>query len=426
MTRDQVLSRLRAELQEPARHVLDWLLPEDDPVEDLAACDVLQFVWYSLPVKWAVDADELAEATEASAAILDAIGRARVSELIRAPATADIQRRWLAGDRDAVARFRKALADSGYDPPDTDVLAWGSVLGLDEVSVHGELARVLERAIETGTFAPSRTGWRRTQANLAEAWLTTPALGRGGRTPLDVVRAERRAGWLRVHDPRVRELVAPLLAQPAAPPSDDSAAGVLRWLLDRVGDGLTLTAAGYLPTTLVGEAKQWYEDWLVPGFAARSESDLPPLLILREFAQARKLLTRRGRRLTVSAAGRAALADPNRWWTTVVGGWFDGADIVNQVAEVAAAFMLRDASEDEIVDAATDTVASRFRHRDGAPADRHDIERALWDWVRPGNSLGFIAYGRGLDRHRTLTDSGRAAAAYGLQLRVHAPRTRPG
>jgi hypothetical protein len=60
MTRDQVLSRLPVERREPARHVLEWLLPEDDPVEDLAACDVLQFVWYSLPVKWAVDTDELA------------------------------------------------------------------------------------------------------------------------------------------------------------------------------------------------------------------------------------------------------------------------------------------------------------------------------------------------------------------------------
>jgi hypothetical protein len=32
--------------------VLSWLLPEDAPVEDLSANDVLQLVWYTLPVKW--------------------------------------------------------------------------------------------------------------------------------------------------------------------------------------------------------------------------------------------------------------------------------------------------------------------------------------------------------------------------------------
>jgi hypothetical protein len=425
MRRDQVLSQLPVGLRETARHALDWLLPEDDPVDDLAAYDVLRFVWYALPMKWTADADELAEASEATAALLDEVGRARVAGLIRAPSTAEIHRRWLADDREAVARFTKAMADSGYDPPDTDLLTWGSVMGIDEVGVHAALARVLEQAVEAGTVVPGRSGWRRTQASLAEAWLTTPSLAHGGRTPVEVVHAERREAWLRGQHPRVRDLVEPLLARPAEPPPDD-AARPLRWLLDRVGDGLTLTAARYLPTAVVAEAKQWYDDWLLPGFATRSESDLPPLLILREFAQGRKLLTRRGQRMTVSSAGRAALADPHRWWTTVVAGWFGGADIVTQAAEVAAALMLHDASETDVVDVAMEAVAPRYRHRDGSPADRRDIENALWDWIRPGNSLGFIDYGRGLNRHRTLADTGRAAATYGLRLQAHAPRTRPG
>jgi hypothetical protein len=235
-----------------------------------------------------------------------------VAGLIRAPSTAEIQRRWLAEDREAVARFNKAMADSGYDPPDTDLLTWGSVMGIDEVGARWALARVLEQAVEAGTVVPGRSGWRRTHASLAEAWLTTPSLAHEGRTPVEVVHAERREAWLRGQHPQVRDLVEPLLTRPAQPPPDD-AARPLRWLLDRVGNGLPLTAAGYLPTTVVAEAKQWYDDWLLPGFATRSESDLPPLLILREFAQGRKLLTRRGRRMTVSSAGRAALADPHRW-----------------------------------------------------------------------------------------------------------------
>jgi hypothetical protein len=403
MNRDQVLSRLPTGLREPARHVLEWLLSEGDPVDDLSAYEVLQFVWYTVPVKWAVDADELAEASESTAAIMDAVGRPRVATLIRSTPTVEIQRRWLADDRDAVARYTKALADSGYDPPDTDRLAWGSVMGIDEVGIRSTLARVLEQAVEAGTFVPGRSGWRRTQASLAEAWLTTPSLAHRGSTPVEVVHAERREAWLRGQHPRVRELAEPMLVRAAEPPPD-GAAQPLRWLLDRVGDGLTLTQATYLPTAVVAEAKQWYDDWILPGFATRSESDLPPLLILREFAQSRKLLTRRSRRLTVSATGRAAMADPHRWWNTVVTGWFSGADIVTHVAEVAAVLMLDGAAATDIVGAAVETVAPKFRHRDWSPADWRDIEHALSDWTRPGNSLGFIAYGHALDR-RTLTDT---------------------
>jgi hypothetical protein len=109
-----------------------------------------------------------------------------------------------------------------------------------------------------------------------------------------------------------------------------------------------------------------------------------------------------------------------------VTGWFGGTDLATEAAEVAAALMLHDASQTDVVDAAMEAVAPRYRHRDGSPADRRDIENALWDWIRPGNSLGFIDYGRGLNQRRTLTDTGRTAATYGLQLRAHAPRNRPG
>jgi hypothetical protein len=205
-------------LRETAPHVLEWLLSEDDPVDDLSAHEVLQFVWYTPPVKWAVDPEELAEASEATAAILREVGPPRVAALLRSPAPVEIRKRWLADDRDAVARFTKALADSGYDPPDTDLPAWGSVMGIDEAGVRSTHARVLEQAVEAGTVVPGRSGWRRTQANLTEAWLTTPSLAHGGRTPVEKVHAERREAWLRGQHLRVAELVAPLLARPTEPP----------------------------------------------------------------------------------------------------------------------------------------------------------------------------------------------------------------
>jgi hypothetical protein len=421
---DQTLARVPVALREPARQVLSWLLPEDAPVEDVCANDVLQFVWYTLPVKWGPE--QLSDATEATAALLDAIGRRRVAGLLRAPRTAEIQARWSADGSAAFQMFSKATADSGYDPPDTDLLVWGSVMGLDEAGLRSALARVLEQAVDTGMYLPGRSGWRHTQANLVEAWLGTPAIVHAGRTPLEVIHAERRDAWLRNLGPAVRDLVEPLLAAPPAPVPADPA-GPLRWLLERVGDGLDLTQAGYLPTAVVGEARHWYEDWLLPGFATRSESDLPPLLIMREFAHNRKLLTKRRRRLSVSAAGRAALDDPDQWWSTVVDGWFAGTDITGSVAEIAASMMLlHGATDSDITALAMEAVAPRSRHRDSSPADQRDIDHALWGWVRPGNSLGFISYGHGLDGRRTLTDTGRAAAHEGLRRRAQAPRTTPG
>jgi hypothetical protein len=47
----------------------------------------------------------------------------------------------------------------------------------------------------------------------------------------------------------------------------------------------------------------------------------------------------------------------------------------------------------------------------------------VYEWLRPGNSLGFIAYGRGLASTVSLTGMGRHAAMAGLAARACAPRT---
>ena len=123
---------------------------------------------------------------------------------------------------------------------------------------------------------------------------------------------------------------------------------------------------------------------------------------------------------------RTALADPRQWLPTVAAAWFSGADIEVYAAEVAAALMLQNTPVERLLVLATEALAPRFRHRDGSPADRRDVEHAVWEWLRPGNSMGLIAYGRHLGGEKTLTASGRAAAILGLRLRAHAPRTHPG
>lgn len=60
-------------------------------------------------------------------------------------------------------------------------------MGMDEYTAHTQVAAVLEQAITAEALTPGWSGWRRTAANIAEAWLTSRALAWRGRHPIDVI-----------------------------------------------------------------------------------------------------------------------------------------------------------------------------------------------------------------------------------------------
>jgi hypothetical protein len=89
------------------------------------------------------------------------------------------------------------------------------------------------------------------------------------------------------------------------------------WLLHRVGDGLTLTAAGWLPPAVVTEAMDalWPDEhWI----GKRNREDLTePVRRLRASAQRLGLLRVTRGRLLVTKAGAALRDDPVRLWRHV-------------------------------------------------------------------------------------------------------------
>ncbi|MCU1689493.1 MAG: hypothetical protein JWN20_1421 [Jatrophihabitantaceae bacterium] len=123
---------------------------------------------------------------------------------------------------------------------------------------------------------------------------------------LDAVRSEF---WLRLR--------AMLDEDRPAEPEPNAAAVVqpYQWLLRRVGEGLRLTQAGYLPPAIVVEAVAelgWSEPWL--GKQNREDTTLP-VLELRESAQHMGLLRKSRGLLQVTKAGQAVVEDPQRlWW----------------------------------------------------------------------------------------------------------------
>lgn len=87
------------------------------------------------------------------------------------------------------------------------------------------------------------------------------------------------------------------------------------WLTRRIGhDGLSLTAAGWLPPAVVREAMTelgWVKDWI--GKANREDQTLP-VLQLRESAQRLGLIRKIKGRLIITSAAKRLLDDPTGLW----------------------------------------------------------------------------------------------------------------
>ncbi|MGW1005046.1 hypothetical protein [Streptomyces sp. NPDC002520] len=209
------------------------------------------------------------------------------------------------------------------------------------------------------------------------------------------------------------------------PASGTSAAGALEdRLLEAVGDGVTLTQAGYLPRTLVIEAAERYT-WYLPGMVPRTEYDVVRLAELHELARAARLLAKRHRKLALTTRGRQHLADPALLQATAARAWF-GDGVRAELAEAAAAALLGGKLTLDDLTAAVHTLAAEvFTLPDGSAPRRDDTRHFLWQWLRPGEALGFLAY---RDRRRStisLTPTGRVAARTALRERAQAPRTAP-
>jgi pRiA4b ORF-3-like protein len=100
-----------------------------------------------------------------------------------------------------------------------------------------------------------------------------------------------------------------------APQPDPAAAEPYRWLLTRVGDGVRLTQAGYLPPAIVTETMRtlgWDADWI--GTHNREDQTLP-VLLLRDSARRFGLLRTSRGVLLRTVAGRRLTDDPvGLWW----------------------------------------------------------------------------------------------------------------
>jgi hypothetical protein len=335
-------------------------------------------------------------------------------------------------ERNRSAGYRalnRALDESGVQPPDTDLLAWGSVMSAAEASAFHTAAEVLEDAMRDGAFTPGTHGWKQAQAAVMRRFLTTPHDALGGHTPLAAVHEEREQLWA---DPPRRPLRQAFLhnvrdrirSLPAVPPAVAEHMPALVRILEIARQAPTLTQAGYLPPGIVRELVNEFGSWHLPG-APRTEADVYQMETLMEFAKAAAIIRRTRTSLRLTAAGKQALSDPANLRAQTVRALAAGEGFTSAIRELLLVRLLRNPGERRQVeeDLLPVLAESGWKPTSGAELTREMVSHELWEATRPMDLLGILDAGKWPDRsHLRLTEFGTVAAEAILWHRATGPQ----
>lgn len=429
-----------------AEAALEWMGWEGEGSLLLRRYDVQLFVWYTLPRKFLASLEYKREAAAALARVLERLGgrAATYAEVCRSPDTDELLCAWEEDDPAAWRRFRELLDGSGIEPPDTDLLAWGRVMGCEEACAREHVETALEEAIEDGRLAPGAPGFRRRQAQVANAALREPSDGSDGLTRLQVVHAERLESWLQRGHTRGsaerRAIIEPVAAAVAAdpPPIEPAVASAALaptlWLLDRAKDGIALTQTGALNRALVREVVERWPDWWETELFGppNREDEVTQLHELHGLLRRLRLVRRAGRRVVITTRGRKLHDDPAALLAALAVELLGGESFTAACAELAGALIL-DGAVADYSDALARRVHPAIVAEGWQSAGEHPSERDVgWtiaEFLRPAESSGLLAREPGTTRRSrsrlVLTSAGRVGLTIGLHTRALAPASGP-
>jgi len=444
MTQTQALAMLERENPDAAgdaKAALAWLTG-DEGLGSISLLRLQEFLWYVLPVKWPMTTPAQVGVARALGRVLMLAGLDRYAELCSAADTERIISSYANGHEEGITAYTAAVEASHAPPPDTELLAWGSVMGPRERAAYSACAAAVELAFAAGELVPGERGWRTRRIDLVNRWLTGPesvtqpaGTGDGdyatdpqhaAETWLSQISAERIDAWARGRAGerfRLARGLIPRLLEPPVIPHDPLP--TLRWLLDHADGGLRLTARHYIAPALVSEAVDTFgwRDKLVG--ALRTELDVFPLHTLRAMAQAEMGAVRRSRTsLVLTRTGRLMAADPAVRWhvgTAALVGPDDGPvpDFCAAVREGALLTMLTTgpASYDELTTVLTDMHLHEGWDSHGGLAsavrtELYNLRHRLWALHLLGDQGSQL----------TLNDAGVSAALSALLARALRPR----
>jgi hypothetical protein len=463
MTESQALETLTREdptAAGDAKAALAWLTG-DEGLEAISLLRLQEFLWYALPVKWPMSTPGRVGVARALGRLFTLAGLDRYAGVCSSAGTERIIAAYSGGREQGIAAYTEAIEASNAAPPDTELLAWGSVMGAQERAAYDACAAALELAFASGELSAGARGWRTKRADLVNRWLsgcvglggsdppqTPPVHGGTARPPvppwggtypprspsdtwLGRISAERIDAWGREHPgerSRLARAVIPRLLEPPALPDDPLP--TLRWLLGRADEGLRLTARHYIAPALVTEAVEEFgwRDQLVG--TLRQERDVFPLHTLRGMAQTEMGAIRRRRTsLVLTKTGKLMAADPGARWhvgTAALIGPDDGPrpDFSVAVREAALLVILTDGPTgyEELTRLLTDihgvegwASASRNGLADAVRTELYTLRHRLW-------ALHLLGRERSCPAPLSLTETGVAAAQSALLARALRPR----
>jgi hypothetical protein len=459
MTESQALETLTREDPEAAgdaKAALAWLTG-DEGLETISLLRLQEFLWYALPAKWPMSTPGRVGVAKALGRLFVLAGLDRYAMVCSSPGTERIITAYAAGHEEGIAAYTEAIEASNAAPPDTDLLAWGSVMGPQERAAYDACAAALELAFASGELCVGSRGWRTKRADLVSRWLTVgvypggddppqtppddggavrppipprrPPLGTD--TRLGRISAERTDAWAHGRPgerSRLARALMPRLLEPPALPDDPLP--TLRWLLGHADQGLRLTARHYIAPALVTEAVDTFgwRDQLVG--TLRQELDVFPLHTLRGMAQAEMGAIRRSRAsLVLTRTGKLMAADPAARWhigTAALIGPDDGPQPDFSVAVREAALLLILTSGptgyDDLTRLLTDihgvegwAAGSSNGLASAVRTELYTLRHRLWALHLLGSERSFTA-------PLSLTETGVAAALSALLARALRPR----
>ena len=423
-----------------AQHVYDTLTWGEGSSQ-LSQAVVQDWVWYRLATKYMTDdPDDKRQLADVAAELFDGLGLDRYAAICRSETTARVHDAYDRSNSAGFKAMRVALDSSGIEPVDVAGFSWSTVMGGEEAAAHATAQLALEQAITSGQLRVGGRRWRDTQqAIVAEVLdgdhptLPTQSL----RTTTHTERADAWRRHLVSRSPTiatyVERAINHALTAPTPPPDDEIVAALhpLLWLLEHLGDGQAMTAAGNLNRPFVVDVwatRPWTDELLPLDRPPRSETDDFILHSLRQFTQQAGLT-----RVTKRMLRRTKLADtiatnPPFAWATIatrlgVDGW-------NRFVAETAALILTTSPAPVDSRSTLDTIAQAagelgWRTGGHLPSG-DDVAHGFADTRRLLTLFGALAAPTDWQDHSyKLTDLGTNLAATIRHTAATGPRNRP-
>src|SRR6476660_3875614 len=176
----ETLTREDPEAADDARAALAWLTG-DEGLETISLLRLQEFLWYALPVKWPMSTPGRVGVAKALGRLFLLAGLDRYAGVCSSTGNEKIINAYADGHEEGIAAYTEAIEESNAAPPDTELLAWGSVMGSQERAAYDACAAALELAFASGELSVGGRGWRTKRADIVNRWLSFP----GGTTPPD-------------------------------------------------------------------------------------------------------------------------------------------------------------------------------------------------------------------------------------------------